>query len=105
MGVRVRYVRNEEVKRVLLGVPEGHRHLRLAMELEGDEVLVFSEATVANIVRAYVTVKTHPVVRGVELVRVKVGEGRKEGYAEHQLLETGREEVGKELAEMLSRAS
>ena len=105
MGVRVRYVRNEEVRRVLLGVPEGHKHLRLAVELEGGEVLVFSEATVANIVRAYVTLLTHPTIRALELEGRRLS-ARKGGYAEYQLLETGKapEDVESELATILSQA-
>lgn len=95
---RIKYIKNESIERIHFGVPRGHKHYRLVVFLKSGEVLVFSEATVANIVRAYVTVKTHPLKRAVELVGVKLEE-RKEGYAEYQLLETDKScsEVEEEL--------
>jgi hypothetical protein len=47
---------------------------------------VFQEATVANIVRAYITLKTDPVKASVRLRGKKLAE-RKQGYAEWQLVE------------------
>ena len=97
------YIKNEDVRRVLLGVPRGHKHLRLALELRDGRVMIFSEATVASIVRAFVTLYTHPSLRALELAGSPV-EDRKPGYAEYQLLETSKspDEVEKELSEMLS---
>ncbi len=43
-------------------------------------------ATIANLVRAYIGVKTHPRKAGVRLSGMKLDE-RKEGYAAWQLLE------------------
>lgn len=99
MGVKV--YRNEDVERVIAFVPPGHKHVRLLIELK-DAAVVLQEATVAAIVRAYVDVVTHPTRRAVELVSRRLSE-RKEGYAEVQLVETGRgeEEVLAEVAGLL----
>lgn len=87
-------IRNEDVRELLVGVPEGHRHLRATLILaDGTEVIV-QEATLANLVRAYVTVKTHParervVLKGRNLTT------RKAGYALWQLTEDMEEGDGK----------
>lgn len=84
-------VRNCDVRRILVAPPRGHKHVRAVIELVDGTYIVLQEATVANLVRAYVTVLTHPQRRAVELVQVRLGEGeRKEGFAEYQLLETTR---------------
>lgn len=79
-------VRNEEIVRVTVETPAGHRHLRTAVLLSDGTELVFQEAAIANIVRAYIGVKTHPAVTKVILKGQRVA-ARKEGYAEWQLLE------------------
>ncbi len=79
-------IRNEDIVRVTAEIPEGHRHLRTTVVLADGSELVFQEAAVANIVRAYVGVKTHPVRKRVVLKGERLAE-RKEGYAEWQLLE------------------
>ena len=56
------------------------------MSLTDGTELVFQEATIANIVRAYVSVKTHPATTRIELQGGAVAE-RKEWFAEWQLLE------------------
>ncbi|GAB4389117.1 MAG: hypothetical protein Kow0025_12490 [Thermodesulfovibrionales bacterium] len=81
-------IRNEDVEAVRVEVPEGHAHLRTTVVLRDGTELVFQEATVANLLRAFVTVKTHPLKGGVRLRAVRLAE-RKEGYAEWQLLEAG----------------
>ena len=88
--MEIKVLRNKDVKRVLLGVPQGHQHLRLLLETEGMG-LILQEATLANLMRAYIGIKTHPQRRALELVLQEV-EVRKEGYARFQLLETGRED-------------
>ncbi len=80
------FIRNEDIVRVTAEIPEGHRHLRTTVVLADGTELVFQEAAVANIVRAYVGVKTHPVRKRVVLKGERLAE-RKEGYAEWQLLE------------------
>jgi hypothetical protein len=47
---------------------------------------MFQEAAVANIVRAFITVKTHPQKISVRLKGRRLEE-RKPGYAEWQLIE------------------
>ncbi len=84
MGLRL--VPNEEVVEVTVEVPAGHRHLRATLRLADGSAWVLHEATLANLLRAFVTVKTHPVRTRVRLVGRQVP-GRKPGYAQWQLLE------------------
>lgn len=79
-------IRNEDIKELTAEIPEGHRHLRTTIKLQDGTELVFQEASVANIVRAYIRVRTHPLTKKVVLKGKKLGE-RKEGYAEWQLVE------------------
>lgn len=64
----------------------GHKHLRTTLILKDKTEIVFQEATIANLVRAYITVKTHPVINKVILKGERIIE-RKEDFAEWQLLE------------------
>jgi len=103
---KIQLIRNEDVNRVLIGVPEGHKHLRICLELKNACTFVFQEATVANILRAYTTIKTHPNIRARELkMKTLTAKQLKEGYATHQLLETSKkdEEIQKELSELLRK--
>lgn len=79
-------IENEDIQRVVIEVPEGHKHLRTTIVLRDGTELVFQEATIANLVRAYISVKTHPMRSGVRLNGKKIID-RKEGYAEWQLSE------------------
>jgi hypothetical protein len=67
-------------------IPAGHRHLRTTLTLADGSSITFQEATVAAIVRAYTTIKTHPIRTRTTLRGVLVA-GGKPGYAEWQLLE------------------
>lgn len=98
-------IRNRDIAHVLLGVPEGHKHMRICLELKDGTILVFQEATIANILRAYVHIKTHPTVRARELLLNALESKRKEGYAVYQLLETTKsdEEVEKQLTEIVQK--
>jgi hypothetical protein len=91
---------NAEIARVMVGIPDGHKHLRTVIETSTGEQFLFQEATMANLVRAYVTIKTHPQRKAVEL-RTKRLDDNKPRYAEFQLVETDRDEelISKELAE------
>lgn len=81
-------VKNEDVKEVVSEIPEGHAHLRTTIILQDGTEFVFQEATIASLVRAYISVKTHPTLRKVQLKRKKVSEAkRKKEFAEWQLLE------------------
>ena len=99
-------VRNEDVVRVQAFIPEGHRHVRLAVWLRCGRVVVFQHATVDGIIRAFLSVSLHPVRRGVELVGGVV-EGKKPGFARYQLIESGRgeDEVVAEGTELLAEAA
>lgn len=79
-------IHNEDIKELTAEIPEGHKHLRTTIVLQDGTGFVFQEATVANLVRAYIMVKTHPVKRKVTLKGKSLSE-RKEGYAEWQLVE------------------
>jgi hypothetical protein len=79
-------IRNESVREVLVEIPEGHRHIRTTVLLQDGTELVFQEATIANIVRAYVTIKTHPQKASIRL-RGRLLESKKQGYARWQLIE------------------
>ncbi len=80
----VKVYRNQDVEAVYAYIPPGHRHIRLVVETR-DQKIVFQEATVAGMVRAYLDVLLHPTRRAVALKKKHV-QG-KPGYAEHQLVE------------------
>jgi len=103
---KIRIIRNEDVNRVLIGVPKGHKHLRISIELKNGLVLIFQEATIANILLAYTTVKTHPNIRAQELeTKTLTANLQKDEYAVHQLLETPKknEDVESELKELFEK--
>jgi hypothetical protein len=79
-------LRNEDVTEILAEIPERHIHLRTELTLADGSSISLQEATVAAIVRAYVSVKTDPLRNRVVLRGRKVPD-RKDGYAEWQLLE------------------
>ncbi len=60
----IRIIRNDEIETVLIGVPKGHKHLRVCMKLKNNSAMIFQEATIANILRAYITLKAHPKNKG-----------------------------------------
>jgi biotin-(acetyl-CoA carboxylase) ligase len=102
--MKVDVIRNQDIRRVLIGIPKGHKHLRICIELKNGINLVFQEATIANISRAYITLKTHPRIRAQELeTKMANVEQLKEGYTKHQLLETSKtyEEIEEELGNLL----
>ena len=94
-------IRNEDIEQVIIGKPKGHKHLRMCLKLK-DKTLILQEATIANISRAYITIKTHPTVTALKLERKILSSDRtKEGYTRHQLLEVQKNE--KEVEEEISR--
>ena len=104
----IRIIRNEDIEKVLMGVPKGHKHLRVCMKLKNNSAIIFQEATIANILRAYVTIKTHPKITAQELEMHVLGEtSQKQGYALHQLLEIFRsqEEIEEELRAFLKKST
>lgn len=79
-------IKNEDIKKLIAEIPEGHKHLRAKIILQDGSELVFHEATIANLVRAYINIKTHPKTTKISLKGKRLKE-LKEGYAEWQLLE------------------
>lgn len=79
-------LRNENIKELITEIPEGHKHLRTTIVFQDGTEIIFQEATIANLVRAYTTVKTHPTIKKVILKGKKLTE-KKDGYAEWQLVE------------------
>jgi hypothetical protein len=79
-------VRNEDVKELTAEIPDGHKHLRVSMMLHDGTEITFQEATIANLVRAYINVKTHPESNKIMLKGKRLSD-RKVGYAEWQLVE------------------
>lgn len=81
--------RNEDVQSIVVEIPEGHKHIRTTITLVDGTSLTFQEATIANLVRAYITVLTHPTKKRVVL-SARLLPTRKEHYAPWQLLEEER---------------
>ncbi len=77
---------NEDVKAILAEIPEGHQHVRTTITLQDGRAFTFQEATIASLVRAYVSIKTHPETIRVELKGSLLNK-RKKGYASWQLIE------------------
>jgi len=83
-----RILANADIEEIVLAAPEGHQHLRATLKLRTGESIVLQEATVANLVRAYLAIKTHPQRQSVRLVgRELLDDERKGGFAAWQLLE------------------
>ncbi len=83
-----RVLANTDIAEILVATPPGHQHLRTTIKLQSGEEIVLQEATVANLVRAYVSIKTHPQKSscrrlGTDLTNAE----RKAEYASWQLLE------------------
>lgn len=86
----VHVYRNEDIKRIIAFIPRGHLHVRVLIETS-DKIMVFQEATIAGVIRAYINVAMHPYRKAVELKSIRLSKNsRKLGFAEHQLIETNR---------------
>ncbi len=83
---RLMIIHNEDIKELTVKIPEGHRHLRTTVVLQDGMEFIFHEATIANLVRAYITVKTDPIKKKVTLKGKQLAK-RKDDYAEWQLIE------------------
>ena len=79
-------ITNDMVKEVLMDVPAGHKHIRTRIIFQDNTEIIFQEATIANVARAYVTLKTHPQKSCIRLTGRNLRE-RKQGFADWQLLE------------------
>ncbi len=88
---KVRVYTNRDLVRVIAFIPQGHKHIRTLLEFSDGLTIVLQEASTAGIVRAYLNVLLHPERVVEELVLKKIDEdSRKKGYAEWQLVESGR---------------
>lgn len=88
MNNRQHILANEDIAEITLAVPEGHRHLRARISLFSGQEIVLQEATIANLVRAYIGIKTHPVTHSCQMIGQRMDPGAtKQGYATWQLLE------------------
>jgi hypothetical protein len=79
-------IHNEDIKEITAEIPDGHKHLRTTIVLQDGTEFVFQEAAIANLVRAYITVKTHPAKKKV-ILKGRILSEKKDGYAEWQLVE------------------
>lgn len=82
---------NKDIKELIVEIPGGHEHLRTTILLKDGSEFIFQESTIANLVRAFIAVKTHPSITRVRLKGRRLSE-RKEGYADWQLLEVSQGE-------------
>lgn len=85
-GFKPIIIKNEDIKELIAEIPEEHRHLRTTIVLQDGTEFVFQEATIANLVRAYITIKTNPRKNKVVLKGKRLAD-RKEDFAEWQLVE------------------
>ncbi|MEX2738731.1 MAG: hypothetical protein Q6356_006660 [Candidatus Wukongarchaeota archaeon] len=101
----MRVIRTWDVKRVLLGVPEGHKHLRAFIQLKDGEVIALQEATIAAIFRGYIEIKTHPVKEAVELLGKEIPEAeRKQEFASWQLIESEEKDAKEKIKKLIELA-
>jgi hypothetical protein len=77
---------NNDIKELITEIPEGHKHIRTTIIMQDGTSMTFQEATVANLVRAFISIKTHPQLTSV-VMKGKSLKERKNGYAEWQLIE------------------
>ncbi|TNF09599.1 MAG: hypothetical protein EP323_00025 [Gammaproteobacteria bacterium] len=88
MNDKTRILTNADIAEITIAPPPGHLHLRTTIKLRSGEEIVLQEATVANLVRAYVGIKTHPQKASCRLVvRELTKDEMKKGFAAWQLLE------------------
>ena len=85
-------IKNEDVREIMVEIPSGHTHLRARIIFANGEEMTFQEATVANLVRAFITALTHPQKSAVHLIGQTVAD-RKEGFAPWRLLEKDDPEI------------
>lgn len=102
---KVTHLSTHDVNRLLFGIPATHKHYRLALITRDDDCLVLSEALVAAIARAYVSIKTHPLRASIEMASRPL-QSPKADFASYQLLETETDSsaIQLELRELLGKA-
>ncbi len=95
----------KNVEQLLFGIPENHQHYRLLITTDQNQVLVCSEALVAAITRAYISVKTHPERLAIQMTK-KILKRHKDDFASFQLLEADKNDldIPRELSSWIDRA-
>ncbi len=79
---------NSDIAEIEISVPSGRRHLRACLRLAGGGEIVLQEATVAALVRGFISVKTHPVRESLRLTGKKMEPGeKKKDFADWQFVE------------------
>ena len=82
-----------DVKRLIAFIPKGHIHTRVLLELNDGSLIIFQQALIDGLIRAYFSISLHPAKTAVELVPKTLGKGvRKQGFAKTQLMESNRRE-------------
>ncbi len=81
----------KRVVRVLIGIPKNRKHIRTIIEFESGEMLIFNEAELSNITRAFIHILTHPLDMAIELKHQEIK--GKTGFNSHQLVETTRDPI------------
>jgi len=90
---KVRLMKTCDVVRVVAFIPPGHRHTRVLVELGTGEKLIFQQATIDGVIRAYAAVALHPCRKVCELILKRLTtKERKEGFAKWQLVESNKSE-------------
>lgn len=84
--MKVLSLANRDIQQILMGTPSGHRHLRAILQTR-EGLILLNEATLANLVRAYITLKTHPELHVLKLKGLEL-EDRKPDFDRYQLLES-----------------
>jgi hypothetical protein len=79
-------IRNQDIEEVIIGIPAGHKHIRTLIKLKQGDTIILQHATIANILRAYTTLTTHPTMDIIRL-RGTFIKHKKHGFADYQLLE------------------
>ena len=88
-----RVIRVEDVNRLIAFIPKGHTHIRILLELNDGSLIVFQQALIDALIRAYVSVSLHPTKYAVELIKKRLDEKiRKHGFVKLQLVESSQNE-------------
>jgi len=86
-------IRIDDIKRLIAFIPKEHVHIRILLELNDGSFIVFQQALIDALVRAYVSVSLHPTKYAVELIRKRLDKKtKKPGFVSLQLIESSRNE-------------
>ncbi len=77
---------NKDIFRIVVGIPQNHKHIRMQIETESQGTWILHEATLAAISRDYLDILLHPTKQIIELISKKID--GKTDYADYQLIES-----------------